>query len=238
MVYPKKNRDALKLFITSLFDFFAPRTCASCYFNLTATETFICNKCLSRLTKTDPIFLQHEYLRHFSHKQTIAGFTSLYVFEKGKEFQNIIHAIKYQNKFLTARYLGMLMGRALASQISGWNIDLIIPIPLHLAKTAERGYNQSLYIAKGLSLIVQIPLLKNAVKRKKYTSSQTLMSLSEREQNMSGAFSAYKQDIIKGKNLLLVDDVITTGATINECGKVLKQIGAKNVYAISAAIAE
>jgi len=119
-----------------------------------------------------------------------------------------------------------------------WEIDLIIPIPLHRLRKIDRGYNQSYYIAKGLSKYFNIPLSGKILFRSKFTKSQTTLNLKEREENISGAFNLKKHKTVSGKNILLVDDVITTGATTNECAKVLLEAGANNVYAISAAIAD
>ncbi len=236
MVYTKKNGNALKLFITSLFDLFAPRTCASCSSNLLIEEAFICEVCQSKLVRADKSLLDHEYARKFRSRDIISGFTSVFVFEKNKELQNIIHSIKYRNKFLTAKYLGTIAGEILEQQVLQWNIDLVIPVPLHRLKTAERGYNQSYYFAKGLTAALNIPLLNNAVKRKRYTATQTLMTLPEREQNMEGAFTVVRTKPLQGKNILIVDDVITTGSTIIECARVLKEKGADKIYALSIAI--
>ena len=119
-----------------------------------------------------------------------------------------------------------------------WNFDLIVPIPLHHLKKAERGYNQSFYIAKGVRKILNIKVSDRIVKRIKYTESQTTMNISEREENIYGAFKVKLKNSISGKNILLIDDVITTGATISECGKILLEAGANRIYAASIAIAD
>ena len=117
-------------------------------------------------------------------------------------------------------------------------MDLIIPIPLHQLKKAERGYNQSFYIAKGLGEILNVTASDRIVKRRKYTESQTTMTLVERQENISDAFKIRNKKIINGKVILLIDDVITTGATISECGKILLDSGAKKIFAASIAIAD
>ena len=115
---------------------------------------------------------------------------------------------------------------------------MLLPVPLHQLKKAERGYNQSLYIAKGLSKLLKIPLGVRIFQRKRYTQSQTSMNFIERQENIKEAFNIKSDKKIKGKNILLVDDVITTGATISECGKVLLNGGANRIYAASIAIAD
>jgi ComF family protein len=119
-----------------------------------------------------------------------------------------------------------------------WKIDLIIPVPIHHLKKAERGYNQSDFIAKGLSTALNIPYSSKSIKRIKYTESQTKLNMNERALNVSNAFKARSSNKLKGKNILVVDDVCTTGATLLECAKVLLGAGANSVYACSIAIAE
>ena len=134
------------------------------------------------------------------------------------------------------------LGRTLADNIKSnrpdWNIDLIVPVPLHKLKKAERGYNQSFYIAKGIGKFLGITFSDRIVKRIKYTESQTTMTLNKREENISGAFRVRNKNAIKNKSILIVDDVITTGATISECGKILLEAGAEKIYAASIAIAD
>jgi competence protein ComFC len=122
--------------------------------------------------------------------------------------------------------------------MDGWMIDYLIPVPLHPLKKAERGYNQSFYISNGISRQTGIPVKNNLLKRVRYTDSQTTMTFLERKENVGGAFSVLKRNNIAGKNFLLVDDVITTGATTNECAKALLEKSCSKVYAVSVAIAD
>lgn len=168
----------------------------------------------------------------------ISDFVSQYIFEKDKELQFIIHALKYEKKFLIGKFLGENLGEEFATKFRSWNIDLVVPIPLHHLKKAERGFNQSYYIAKGISTATGIPLNARAVKRVRFTQSQTTMTLKEREENIDGAFKVRKTEKVKGKNILLVDDVMTTGATISECGRVLLEVGASRIYAATVALAD
>lgn len=215
-----------------------PRFCPSCKIKLLTAEKTICNSCLNKIRRITEERLKSEFDKKFLNKNIISGFTSLFLFEKDKELQDIIHSLKYQGKFLTGTFLGELLGKKIKNVIKNWEIDLILPVPLHQLKKAERGYNQSFYISKGLSKEVNIPLSPGGIKRKKYTQSQTTMNSVERQQNISEAFKVKNKKKIKGKNILLIDDVITTGATISECGRVLLNSGAKSVYAASVAIAD
>jgi ComF family protein len=224
--------------VTSFFDFFLPRFCPSCNKKLSADEVVVCPYCLSKIKLAEDERIKSEFNRKFSSDGIISEFISLYVFEKDKELQHIIHSLKYNNKFLTGKFLGSLISNQLKEKINGWKIDYITPVPLHHLKKADRGYNQSFYIAKGLSKGLTIPISEGFIKRKKYTKSQTTMSLKERQENIEGAFKAKRNLNLKDKNILLIDDVITTGSTIGECGKILLSAGANKVYAASVAIAD
>jgi len=224
--------------INAFIDFFIPRYCPSCEKKLKLDEICICDECLSFIERADNSRLSSEYKRKFSSTGIISGFTSLFVFEIDKALQQVIHSIKYNKRFLIAKYLGKLIGENLKQEIKNWNVDIIIPVPLHSLRKAERGFNQSKYIANGIGTELGIKVKSNLLKRIKYTETQTNLTLKEREENISNAFQAKHKKQFEGKSFLLVDDVITTGATVRECGKVLLEKGASKVYACSAAIAE
>ncbi len=225
-------------FITSFFDFFLPRFCPSCEKKLLTDEFVVCPECIGKIKLADDERIKSEFVRKFSSSGIISDFISLFVFEKDKELQHIIHSLKYNKRFTTGKFLGSILAENHKQKITGWKIDFIIPVPLHHLKEAERGYNQSFYIATGLSKGLKIPAAKNFIKRKRFTESQTTMNLKERQENIEGAFKAKRNLNLKRKNILLVDDVITTGSTIGECGKVLLKAGANKVYAVSVAIAD
>jgi len=224
--------------ITSLFDFFLPRFCPSCNKKLLPNESIVCPDCISKIKLAEDERIHSEFVRKFSSFGIISDFISLYVFEKDKELQHIIHSLKYNQKFLTGKFLGNILGKNLKQRITNWKIDYIIPVPLHHLKKAERGYNQSFYIAKGLGKELGILVAQNFIRRKRFTESQTTMNLKERQENIEGAFKVKRNLNLNGNNILLVDDVITTGSTIGECGRVLLNAGANKVYAVSVAIAD
>jgi ComF family protein len=225
-------------YANSLFDFILPRFCCSCRTKLNSNQDTICSDCISKIQRSTASRLQREYERKFSDKKIISEFYSPFVFEKDKELQHAIHALKYNKNFQVGIFLGKVLADEIKKNITTWNFDLIVPIPLHHLKKAERGYNQSFYIAKGVSKILNIKVSDRIVKRIKYTESQTTMNISEREENIYGAFKVKLKNAISGKNILLIDDVITTGATISECGKILLEAGANKIYAASIAIAD
>ncbi len=224
--------------LTSFLDLFLPRFCCACKSKLPLNQDTICDSCLTKIQTATEVRLKREFDRKFLNKNIITDFFSPFVFEKDKELQHAIHSLKYEKKFPIGIFLGRTLADNIKNKRSDWNIDLIIPIPLHQLKKAERGYNQSFYIAKGIGKILDIPFSDRVVKRIKYTKSQTTMTLSEREANIVGAFKVKKKNAVNGKTILIIDDVITTGATISECGNILLEAGAKNIYAASVAIAD
>lgn len=228
----------MKLFITDLLDFFLPRFCPACKQKLLNTENIICNKCFNSIQVLDESKVHFKYAKRFNSKELISGFISLYVFKKDKEIQKILHQFKYNKRYRIGIKLGEELARFRGRTITEYNIDLIIPVPLHNIKKAERGYNQSFFIAKGLSKELKIKFKEGILKRKRYTESQTSKNIFERQSNVEDAFVVKNKEPVQGKNVLLVDDVITTGATISECAKQLLNQGAKKVFAVSIAITD
>jgi competence protein ComFC len=224
--------------LTEFLDFFLPRICPSCKDKLELNEECVCSDCLNKILPADSSRIRFEFQKKFQSKGIISGFTSLYVFEKDKELQRIIHSMKYENNFRVGESLGTLLGDKLQHEMPIRNLDLIIPVPLHHLKKSERGYNQSFYISKGVNRKLKFVLDKKSVKRIKYTETQTSMNIKERERNISGAFKIKSINNISGKNILIIDDVITSGNTVSEFSKILKENGAGMIYAASLAIAD
>ena len=226
----------MKNSLISLLDFFLPRFCSGCNKKLLPHEEPVCKECLDSILIADEILIQREYNRKFSSTEFISGFYSKYIFEADKTLQNIIHALKYNKQFRIGTFLGKNLAKEIISK--NWTIDLILPVPIHHLKKAERGYNQSDFIVKGMSKVLKISYSTNSVKRTRFTETQTNLKLKERAKNVENAFKVTSSKKINNKNILLVDDVITTGATTLECAKVLIYAGASSVYACSVGIAE
>lgn len=207
----------------------------ACGTHLNTTERFICHKCENTIQLLSDIELQSEFQRKFSSNNLVDDYTSLFLFEEDEALQHLIHSLKYDKKFK----VGIFLGRKLASEksdiLKSWRADFIIPVPLFKLKEVERGYNQSYYIAKGISQVISIPIANKFVKRVKNTISQTTLNYEERKENLDRAFILQKRENIKSKRAIIVDDVITTGATVSEIAKVLKENGAEKVFALSVA---
>ncbi|MEW6654548.1 MAG: hypothetical protein AB1394_13940, partial [Bacteroidota bacterium] len=151
---------------------------------MNSTERFVCPSCLSKIQNASPERIEYECQRKFLNRQIISGLQSAFVFEKEKEFQTILHSLKYDGKFLLGKFLGEIAAKETLDNIKTWNADLILPVPLHSLKKAERGYNQSDFISNGISKVLKIPYKTNIIKRTRFTLSQTTMSLEERKQNV------------------------------------------------------
>jgi len=161
-----------------------------------------------------------------------------FVFEKEGSFQHIAHALKYSG----VQSLGIELGRRLGGVINDWGLraDYVVPIPLHKRKLRERGYNQAELIARGVSAATGIPVRSGIVGRKRFTQTQTALSLEERQKNVKDAFELKVSDFseVRDKTFVLIDDVITTGATIEACGRELREAGATCIIAASSALAQ
>lgn len=227
----------MKQFVTSILDFFLPRTCVSCDKKLTPEENSICENCFVKIKTADATFLDSEFKRKFEEEKIINDFLSLFVFDENSPIRDLLHGLKYDKKFRLGIFLGKILAANFDEKIKTWDADFIIAVPLHKLKKAERGFNQSYYVAMGLVKNLDVKVKTGIIKRKRFTVTQTKLNAEERKENMKDAFVIKNKKIIEGKNIILLDDVITTGSTVSECAKVLKQNGANNIFAISVGIA-
>lgn len=147
----------------------------------------------------------------------------------------MIHAFKYDRRTHLARPLALLMLEQSADSLRQLQPDLIIPVPLHRSRLRERGFNQAVLLGKKLSCQLGVPLHIATLKRIRYTEPQIELSAAERQLNVKGAFSVIDPALVTGKRIVLLDDVMTTGSTLNECAKALKTAGADLVIATTVA---
>lgn len=164
--------------------------------------------------------------------------TSFFFYRKGSDFRQILHQLKYGGQ----KEIGAIMGRYMASEltVSGFfeGIDVIIPVPLHKRKQRIRGYNQSEWIARGISAVTGICIDTEVIVRRKHTETQTRKSTFERWENVDGIFELHHAESLKGKHLLVVDDVLTTGATTVACASRLMEIEGVRISVLTLAVAE
>ena len=158
-------------------------------------------------------------------------------FSKASLTQNLIHEFKYKGNKEVGKFLGRMMGKSLKESNRFNDIDLLIPLPLFEKKEKKRGYNQSLILCEGIKEIMDVPLMIGNVQRKIATSTQTRKGRKERWENVSDSFNISNPEDLAGKRILLVDDVITTGATLEACGAELLKIKSTQLYIASLALA-
>jgi competence protein ComFC len=151
-------------------------------------------------------------------------------------YQILLHHFKYKRKISLGKELGKRLGELLIQDEFSKDYGYIIPVPLHSSRERERGYNQSRILAEEISRLTFLPLLDKVLIRKKNTRDQTNLNAEERERNVRGAFAVRGQIVPKGERVILVDDVMTTGATLKECSRVLKEAGVKEVAGVTLAV--
>jgi ComF family protein len=160
------------------------------------------------------------------------------VYNRGSRIRKLIHLLKYKGKKEIGISLGRLYGSRLAESDFLEGIDFMLTVPLHPSRLRKRGYNQSDYIARGLSEMTHVPVISNVLVRSVSTSSQTKRGRYERWENVSGLFAVKNPEKITGKHLLLVDDVITTGSTMEACVNALHEAAEVTVSVVALAASQ
>lgn len=202
---------------------FYPSLCEGCNKPLLQEEEVLCLNCnIYNLPRTAYHHIQdNETFIRFAGRAKIEKATSLAYFTENGLLQHLLHRLKYETRKDIGYFLGKTLGHDL-KQVN-WNkgLDAIIPVPLHPKKEAERGFNQASIIAEGISEVLNIPVLNKHLKRTRFTESQTKKSREERMLNMKDAFSLSDGHQLQNKHVLLIDDVLTTGATLEACATAL-----------------
>ncbi|MDP5168687.1 MAG: ComF family protein [Bacteroidia bacterium] len=206
--------------LESLGDLFVMRSCLGCETALTRQEQHLCLGCLEGL---EPTFSHHkpddnDIYRRIAGKVPIAGAFGMFYFDKGGNLQRLLQALKYSEQPEIGVWIGKKYGRELQTTPLITQVNGILPVPLHPKKARKRGYNQAEKICEGLSESLGIPLRTDLLIRTKHTGSQTKLSGQNRYTNVATAFKVVKEC---PESVLLVDDVITTGATLEACIKAL-----------------
>lgn len=206
-----------------LADLIYPRVCEVCGKSLVQSEDYLCTACLTDFPFADQDFTAGEnILEQFEVAYRPEQLFALFYYDKYSNYKNLIYLIKYHSY----RKLGVWLGRMLGEKMkSGCRADCIIPIPLHQKRERQRGFNQALEIARGINEILHIELMDYAVERVKNNVSQTGKNAAERLKNVENIFLLTCPEKLRGRHVLLVDDVITTGATIGSCLRVIAAAG-------------
>ncbi len=224
--------------IDDLLSLFYPRLCAGCGTSLVIGENVLCLNCLADLPRTGFHHIkENPVYQIFTGRASIELATSFCRFDKGGRLQHLLHALKYQGNREVGQKMGVLLGVELSHELDYQLIDAIIPVPLHPKKEKKRGFNQSTEICTGLAKSMNKPLILGNLIRDLHTESQTFKGRFERWENVCGIFSVRNPSVLMGKHLLLVDDVITTGATLEACCLPLLQIEGTKVSLASIAYA-
>jgi len=207
-------------FITKLpfFHLLYPHICMGCGSDVIDHENFLCLHCIHDLPHTNfAIHANNPLEKKFWGRIALTSAMSEFYFSKGSVIQNIVHEIKYKGNKIAGQHFGNLIGKSLLNS-NRFNIDIIIPLPLFEKKEKMRGYNQSEIICNGIAEIINKPVIKNNVIRKVFTETQTKKHRTERWKNVENTFQVTNTVALENKHILLVDDVVTTGATLEACG--------------------
>ncbi|MFM2392673.1 MAG: hypothetical protein RLZZ546_650 [Bacteroidota bacterium] len=221
-------------------DVIFPTLCHICFENPISkhTDNYFCVSCHFALPYTDHFENRENLLMsHFYGRLRLEYAASLLYFSEGSLVQKLLHNLKYKGIKEVGHQAGAVGGMKIYQSKIFQDADCMVPVPIHSKKIITRGYNQSEVIAEGIHEETNIPILRNAIIKKSETSSQTNKSRTDRLDNVEGVFKVVKPESVVGKNILIVDDVVTTGATIESLGKELIASGANKLYLFSVALA-
>jgi ComF family protein len=237
-----------KTFLNSLLDFIFPPFCASCHKRMPEGQRgLICSPCWDQAERWEGMRCQRcgAAVSQMNEPQLCPGcliedwacddIRTIGPFRQ--PLSEAVHLLKYSDRRSAAASLAAQMLKPLSAASEYQGADLIIAVPLHPARQRERGYNQAHLLAVHLSKALGKSSPENVVKRAKHTKTQTRLNKQERRENVKDIFTVKKPELVKGKTVILVDDVLTTGATIGSCARALKEAGAVKVLALTAAAA-
>ncbi len=219
----------LRMFVKNLladtFHLFYPHQCTGCGSDLIAKGSLLCINCLNELPHTRFAIYENNYVENiFRGRIDVKAAHSEFYFSKGQLVQHLIHQLKYKANKEIGYYLGEIMGNSLLTSNRFINIDYLVPLPLYAEKEFKRGYNQAKIICDGIGKATQIPTMNENIIRQRETETQTRKHRSDRWKNVDGSFAVTNPASLTGKNILLVDDVITTGASLEACGQTILQV--------------
>ncbi|WP_372949614.1 ComF family protein [Mariniphaga sp.] len=229
--------------LTQIFDdvlgLFYPQLCITCGERLISQEKYLCMKCwfdlpISRFENEN----ENKVAQLFWGRVQVEHATSYFHYRKGSRYQKLIHFIKYKGMKELGLETGRRFGDILAETENFNQIDTIVPVPLHPKKQKKRGFNQSDWIARGISESMNKPISDNNLHRKVFTSTQTRKNRFERWQNVEGIFGVKNPEKFENQRVLLVDDVVTTGSTLEACAYELLKVSGTKVSIATLAFAD
>ncbi len=231
-------RSSLRVLAESLLHMLAPHHCCICRQAADAStvlERYVCRGCWENLPLApSPARLYNELMTRLPEDElALSGLGALFAFEESSPAMELIYTVKYRGAYELGRALGHALGAVLPHLVPE-TIDAVVPVPIHAARRRERGYNQAEAIATGIAERCALPLYRNALRRRIATPSQTQLTAQQRWENVSDAFGAGTDAAaVRARTVLVVDDVITTGATLNSCAHALLALGARRVFAVA-----
>jgi ComF family protein len=217
--------NALKNILTDLRHIFYPHICSGCGTDILGEDNLLCAKCFVSLPVTG--YAQHPgnpIEQIFWGRLPVVAAHSEFYFTKETMIQQLVHQLKYKSNKQIGVYLGELMANTLIKSNRFNDIDGLIPLPLFPGKERKRGYNQAAIICEGMSAVMKVPVYTTVLIRQLFTETQTKKHRTERWENVAESFAVKNEALVKGRHLLLVDDVITTGATLEASGSRLLKI--------------
>ncbi len=223
--------------IDDFLQFFYPDLCVACGQILNKQEKVLCAQCFFHLPRTE-FHKDHEnpVSQLFWGRVRIESAAAFFYFNKGSAYQHLIHKLKYNSRADIGIELGKMFGAELRKSIFA-QADLIVPVPLHPKKMRIRGYNQSEKIAQGLSATLNLPVNTTSLIKGESTQTQTRKSRFERFQNVEGKFLIGKDHCLEGKHIILADDVVTTGSTLESCALTILEVKGTKVSILTLAVA-
>ena len=226
----------LSSWIDPVFWLYFPKNCPACGRPLKLFGANICGRCSQNLPETH--FFEapgNPIEKIFYGRLPMNAGAAAWYFHKNSALQALLFQLKYKSNKEVGLFIGKQMGALLAASERFASIDALVPVPLHPQALSKRGFNQAALICEGIGQVWHKPVLTGAIARTKHTSTQTKQTRAERWDNMENAFTIKGPASINGKHLLIIDDVITTGATIEACGKTLLTIKDVRVSVAAAA---
>lgn len=224
--------------IDSIIGLFYPEVCAACGTPLFKWEKLVCTCCRHLLPKTGYAMSEDNPLaRLFYGKVSLKAVTACFFFSKDGKVQHLIHELKYKGNADAGVFLGQELGKSLLEAPLFQGLDYLVPVPLHPKRERERGYNQSKMIAQGVAEVTGIAIGEDFLIRSVSTATQTHKSREERWQNVKDIFELRHREWLEGKYVLLIDDVLTTGATLEACALRLSEVPGVTVSCATAACA-
>lgn len=206
----------------SLLHLAFPHICEGCGTDALPPAYALCSRCLASLPETHFHRIPGNPAERIFWGRLPLGFASAqYYFTRDSMIQRLMHGLKYEGQKDLGLFLGRMMGHSLLTAALIGTVDALVPLPLHPAKERKRGYNQAALLCEGMAEVLKKPVRKTVVARRVQTETQTKKGRTERWSNMDGKFALRDPSAAEGQHLLLVDDVLTTGATIEACGRAL-----------------